>query len=117
MSYPYTKEGKNYFVVTFSCRFDKPGVVAETPATSFFESHAVQGKGKFRPGDALQHFARRLNGANGKEQNWEYAIVSVIETSREDLESYCCDFDKGRWLIDLDEEGAGTKLTFTKFFT
>ncbi|MDQ3234794.1 MAG: hypothetical protein M3Q07_23555 [Pseudobdellovibrionaceae bacterium] len=111
MSEPYTKQGAKYWIVNFVCQQENKNGSFIT----LYQSRPVQSSKEFLPGVALQMAARTLGGSGkgGREQSWTYAIVSVQSTNRSDLESYCVDFDHGRYLIDLDEkEALGSKLIF-----
>ncbi len=94
--------GKNYWIVTIQSSEIKAGVAGGDLVTTALASVAVQGTGTFKPGKALQVFAKSKAVGTEEGRTAQYYILSVVASSKEDVESYCLDFDRNQKILDFD---------------
>ena len=94
--------GKNYWIVTIQSTHTKSGVAGGDLITTSLASVVVHASGSFKPGKTLQSYAKSNVLVSAEEQETQYFILSVVPSSKEDVEEYGLDFEHRPLLIDLD---------------
>ncbi len=98
----YTKPNMKYFIITIQVDmtfFDENGHQDKRKNVSIKGTYAIESKNEILPiGKVITKIATLTTNKN-KNHSWH--IISVTETTRDDLEEFCIEWDLGKYLISV----------------